>query len=628
MKTPLLSISVPTYNRAHYLEDCLNSVKIQLDLNPALKDLIEVVVSDNASTDTTKEVAEKYRKYFTHYTYVVNEKNLGFDPNVLSSVKNATGTYCWYLADDDVMVNGSLDYVVEKLLTNKYDVITVESAPITSIDYRDRKVFNDSDIFQTTDPDNFFYGNDSLGAVSNLIFNRELWMKCLDVDNYLKYWLYYEVVLKMFVQTKKPMLNVLQKLVFTGQDCRWAENGAELGTFVNSNLLLERMISFGFDKKRLERELDIKGKLLPIMLLRAKGHGLACTFDNYKFMYTNMKRTSFLYMLLASIIFCIPNSLVVFARDNRKHLPFKILRKKLSAITKGMQQRLFYIKNYKHDFSLIYLLPGSLREKLGKHTFFRTLIRHNKDISLTDKDGFLQLHAGKFNLRLPVNSFYETDFFDIMYPRLNVHNATINKIVYQNPYYVSEGSYEKFGVTLSEGDYVVDAGANIGMFSVIASGVIGTKGIIFAFEPLKEISDILEENAARNNCTNIITENKIIGEVNKDVDFYYNLETSYNAASKTIKHVGDKVAHLEQITLDEYVARNNITKIDFIKADIEGAERDLLKGGEETIKRFKPKLALRTYHLPDDKEVLYALVKQYVPEYNVKLDNKTLYAWI
>jgi hypothetical protein len=47
-----------------------------------------------------------------------------------------------------------------------------------------------------------------------------------------------------------------------------------------------------------------------------------------------------------------------------------------------------------------------------------------------------------------------------------------------------------------------------------------------------------------------------------------------------------------------------------------------------TIKKFKPKLALRTYHLPDDKEVLYALVKQYVPEYKIKLDNKTLYAWI
>lgn len=305
-----------------------------------------------------------------------------------------------------------------------------------------------------------------------------------------------------------------------------------------------------------------------------------------------------------------------------------VSKQKIRGISKGLFQRFYYLKNYKYGFSFVYLLPGSLREKLGEYTFFRTLTRHSKHITLKKEGESMMLHAGIFVLRFPKGCFYETDFFDIVYPRLKIHDPIIDRIVYENPYYVSEGCYEKFGVVLSEGDYVLDAGANIGMFSIIADNVVGNTGKIFAFEPLQEISDVLEENIQRNQSKNIIIENKILGETNKQVEFFYNLDSNYNAASKTLKHDGDKVVSLEQITLDEYVTRNNIPKIDFIKADIEGAERDLLKGAEQTIKRYRPKLALRTYHLPDDPEVLYNLVKGFVPEYNVILDNKTLYAWI
>ena len=80
--------------------------------------------------------------------------------------------------------------------------------------------------------------------------------------------------------------------------------------------------------------------------------------------------------------------------------------------------------------------------------------------------------------------------------------------------------------------------------------------------------------------------------------------------------------------MDNYVENNNIEKIDFIKADIEGSERYLLKGAEKTIKKFSPKLAIRTYHLPDDKEVLFNIVKDFNPKYNIVLHKKTLYAWI
>lgn len=306
----------------------------------------------------------------------------------------------------------------------------------------------------------------------------------------------------------------------------------------------------------------------------------------------------------------------------------KKLRRILRAITKGLKQRLYYIKNARYGFSYIFLLPGSWREKIGEHTFFRTLTKHIQEISLTKQGTSMVLKAKDLTIRFPHRCFYEGDFFDIIYPRLGLKNPIIETLVYKNPYYESEGCYESFGATINEGDYVLDAGANVGMFSIIASKAVGKTGKVFAFEPLQEISDVLKENADNNNCTNITIENKLLGEANTSVDFYYNLESNYNAASKALHHSGDTVIKLEQITLDNYVASNNIEKIDFIKADIEGAERDFLKGAENVIKQFKPKMALRTYHLPDDPEVLFNLVTSYVPEYKTKHHKKTLYVWM
>ena len=83
-----------------------------------------------------------------------------------------------------------------------------------------------------------------------------------------------------------------------------------------------------------------------------------------------------------------------------------------------------------------------------------------------------------------------------------------------------------------------------------------------------------------------------------------------------------------QITLDEFIERNGISRVDFIKADIEGMERNLLKGAGQTLKKFKPKLAFCTYHLPDDEKVLENMLKSCCPEYEIIKENNKIYAWI
>ena len=72
------------------------------------------------------------------------------------------------------------------------------------------------------------------------------------------------------------------------------------------------------------------------------------------------------------------------------------------------------------------------------------------------------------------------------------------------------------------------------------------------------------------------------------------------------------------MTIDDIVNSLAVDDINFIKMDIEGAERYALAGASKTISRFKPKMALCTYHLPDDPEVIKSLAFKAYPGYKFK----------
>lgn len=65
------------------------------------------------------------------------------------------------------------------------------------------------------------------------------------------------------------------------------------------------------------------------------------------------------------------------------------------------------------------------------------------------------------------------------------------------------------------------------------------------------------------------------------------------------------------VCLDDFLQE----KVTFIKMDIEGAEMDALKGAEQTIRKYKPKLAISIYHEENDFWEIPLLIKSFVPEY-------------
>ena len=105
--TVKLSICIPTYNRAGYLRQTVDSVICQ-----ATED-VEVVISDNASSDNTEEVVRELQSRFPRIVYHRNATNTGADQNYLKVVELASGEYCWLLGSDDVLADTAIETLLK-----------------------------------------------------------------------------------------------------------------------------------------------------------------------------------------------------------------------------------------------------------------------------------------------------------------------------------------------------------------------------------------------------------------------------------------------------------------------------------------------------------------------------------
>lgn len=90
--------------------------------------------------------------------------------------------------------------------------------------------------------------------------------------------------------------------------------------------------------------------------------------------------------------------------------------------------------------------------------------------------------------------------------------------------------------------------------------------------------------------------------------------------------LGTKVM-ADLISLDEYVIQCGLSKVDFIKVDLEGAERDLLLRAKMTLRKYKPRLAICTYHLQSDRKILSKLIMEANPKYKMCYAKMKLFAW-
>lgn len=116
---PLLTIAIPTYNRVAYLGDLLSSLFDQLLTEP----FVELIISDNASSDETPVLINEYRRRGLPLRYIRNETNLGADGNILQCFEQARGKYVWIIGDDDILLEGCIKQLMFHLAIDEYDLL-------------------------------------------------------------------------------------------------------------------------------------------------------------------------------------------------------------------------------------------------------------------------------------------------------------------------------------------------------------------------------------------------------------------------------------------------------------------------------------------------------------------------
>lgn len=194
--------------------------------------------------------------------------------------------------------------------------------------------------------------------------------------------------------------------------------------------------------------------------------------------------------------------------------------------------------------------------------------------------------------------------------------------------FCDEGPYEYKKCRLTAGDTVFDLGANVGLFASVAA----SKGCaVHAFEASPQALPLLRRGLALYPEVTIVP--AAVFSQTGELDFYINADLSLCQSVTrdsifSVPNYSTERVKVPALTLDDYVKKNKIEKLDFIKADIEGAERDMLLGAREVLATLAPKLALCTYHLPDDPEVLERLILQANPNYHIEHRWKKLFAHV
>jgi FkbM family methyltransferase len=156
------------------------------------------------------------------------------------------------------------------------------------------------------------------------------------------------------------------------------------------------------------------------------------------------------------------------------------------------------------------------------------------------------------------------------------------------------GSYEYkkriiFENTVRQGNTVLDIGAYVGFYTLLASTLVGATGKVYAFEPLPRNLEYLKEHLRLNSITNV----EIIDVAVSDFCGTAYFKEGSNRATGRINDAGK--IQVRTVSLDWLIEEGEIPIPDQIKIDVEGGELAVLKGGELLLERSRPTVFLATH---------------------------------
>lgn len=165
-----LSICIPTFNRASYIGETLESIATQLNSD------VEIVIMDGASTDDTELVVARFQEKYHNILYVKAKVNSGVDADLAASINMAQGEYCWLMSSDDLLTPQAISRILTELKAG-YQIYLVNRTECTKelMPFRKQYWFPTSrgdlifDIKDNNSIKNYLDSTDMIGALFSYI---------------------------------------------------------------------------------------------------------------------------------------------------------------------------------------------------------------------------------------------------------------------------------------------------------------------------------------------------------------------------------------------------------------------------------------------------------------------------
>ena len=195
--------------------------------------------------------------------------------------------------------------------------------------------------------------------------------------------------------------------------------------------------------------------------------------------------------------------------------------------------------------------------------------------------------------------------------------------------YVREPEFFSPEVFIRTGDVVFDLGGNLGTSALLFSERTGPAGVVFSFEPV--LTEVLKRNVRENGADNVRVVPEAVADTTGEAVFGITdlgIDSRIDPWGK-----GGVRKMVKTISLDDFVEREGIERVDFIKMDIEGAEEIALRGADRVIREFRPRWSIASYHdglgfTPGEPQ--HPILVQLLTEYGYRIEEveqRHIYAW-
>jgi len=249
-------------------------------------------------------------------------------------------------------------------------------------------------------------------------------------------------------------------------------------------------------------------------------------------------------------------------------------------------------------------LPLNTPEYWTMRKFASTLLKSKKIIKLRFRNLVFQ-HMELSRIGYPIEIFYN--------PAGVATTFILKQYEYQKKTPV---------IRAQAGDYVIDAGGAWGDTALYFAETVGMQGKVYTFEFEPDNLEILHQNLAMN--PELSSRIEVIpgalwsgsGE---------ELRYSLNGPATSLNNNNQGSSSVSTLSIDDFMKEKELPRVNFIKMDIEGSEFEALQGAEQTLRTFRPALAISIYHKDDDFITIPSYLENLKLGYEFYLDHFTIY---